>query len=228
MTNPRIKQLQTRLSSLGFNPGRVDGRYGDMTHQENMKALDRVNSIPQALEPFPNQSPIDTPILKSAGDYQYAIDLSYTDRKINELVIHCSATKEGQEYTVDDIERWHKQRGWREIGYHYVVHLDGTIIETYRKPGEVGAHVRGRNRSTLGVCYIGGLDSYGRPRDTRTPAQRAAMRWLAIALAEKHRLKIISGHNQYAAKACPCFDVPTDELGNIPGFHRGKRKWIGS
>lgn len=126
-------------------------------------------------------------------------------RKINELVWHCTATPEGREVSVKEIDRWHKQRGWSGIGYHKVVHLDGTVSEG-RPESKVGAHVAGRNTGTLGYVYVGGVATNGKtPKDTRTPAQKATMLRLTREAIAKYGITKVSGHNQYAAKACPCF-----------------------
>lgn len=95
-------------------------------------------------------------------------------RTINEIIVHCSATPEGRSFNVTDIDRWHRQRGFSCIGYHYVVLLDG-VIERGRPEEVVGAHCKGHNRRSIGVCYIGGLDSNNEPKDTRTAAQRHAL-----------------------------------------------------
>ncbi len=75
-------------------------------------------------------------------------------RKITDIVLHCSATKEGQRVTVGDIDRWHREAGYKKIGYHYVVYADGSI-HTGRPIWAVGAHVRGHNATSIGICYIG-------------------------------------------------------------------------
>lgn len=144
-------------------------------------------------------------------------------RNIRELIWHCSATPEGKDFTVADIDAWHKARGWAGIGYHYVVYRDGSVHRG-RPDSMTGAHVVGRNRGTLGAVYIGGTAANGKPKDTRTAAQKKAMLKLTTDLAEKYSLNLISGHNQYAAKACPSFDVRTDALGNIPGYKAGKKE----
>lgn len=137
-------------------------------------------------------------------------------RPISEVIIHCSATPEGKNFTARDIDRWHKQRGWRGIGYHYVVLLDGTIQEG-RPLRQIGAHVRGHNRGTIGICYIGGVAKDGRTaKDTRTPAQKRALLEICKRLTRKFpSIKKVTGHNQYAAKACPSFDVRKDPLGAL-------------
>ncbi len=129
-------------------------------------------------------------------------------RKIDEIIIHCSATPAGRAVTVDDIRRWHMSgRGWRDIGYHYVIHLDGSV-HAGRPLSRVGAHCLGHNRGSIGVCYVGGLSANGStPCDTRTPAQRIALIDLVTRL--KHRFPgcTVHGHREFAPKACPCFDA---------------------
>lgn len=130
----------------------------------------------------------------------------YIMRTINEIILHCSATQESRDYTVADIERWHKQRGFKMIGYHYVVYRDGSIHQG--RPLEmVGAHCTGHNAQSIGICYIGGLDAAGRPKDTRTAQQREALRSLVRALQQQYPLATVHGHREFANKACPCFDV---------------------
>lgn len=131
-------------------------------------------------------------------------------RKIKEIIVHCSATPEGRDYTVADIDRWHKQRGWKGIGYHYVVYRDGSVRKG-RDVSETGAHCEGHNANSIGICYIGGCAADGKtPKDTRTPAQRAALRDLIELLKTEYTSATIHGHREFAAKACPCFDVKTD------------------
>lgn len=127
-------------------------------------------------------------------------------RKINLIIIHCSATKEGADFNAADILRWHLQRGFRDIGYHYIVRLDGTI-ETGRPLEEVGAHCSGYNAHSIGVCYVGGLDKDGKAKDTRTPAQKAALVSLLKKLKAQFPKATIHGHREYANKACPCFNA---------------------
>ena len=128
-------------------------------------------------------------------------------RTINEIIVHCSATRAGQHVTVESIRRYHVQeRGWRDIGYHYVVYLDGSVHRG-RPLEQVGAHCKGHNAHSVGVCYIGGLDSAGRPADTRTPAQKQALRDLIARLLAEFPGATVHGHSEFADKACPCFDV---------------------
>lgn len=127
-------------------------------------------------------------------------------RHIDEIIIHCAATVEGKHFTVEDIDRWHKERGWKGIGYHYVIYLDGSVHKG-RPDEEIGAHTVGHNKNSIGICYIGGLNSKKLPADTRTPEQKEALRNLIEELKHKYPIKKISGHYMYANKACPCFDV---------------------
>lgn len=127
-------------------------------------------------------------------------------RKITKIICHCSATKEGQDFHVSDIDRWHKERGFKSCGYHYVITLDGQI-ERGRKDSEIGAHCKGQNANSIGVCYVGGLDKKGNPKDTRTPAQRSALFDLLFLLKQQYPDAVIYGHRDFANKACPCFDA---------------------
>lgn len=136
-------------------------------------------------------------------------------RNITKIILHCSATKEGRAFTTADIDEWHRQRGFldrasgKHIGYHFVIYLDGSI-HVGRPESSVGAHCKGHNSESIGICYIGGLDSQGRPKDTRTPAQRAAMWRLVRGLRQKYPGATVHGHCEFAAKACPCFDVKSE------------------
>jgi len=127
-------------------------------------------------------------------------------RKIDKIIIHCSATKQGQHFTIDDIDRWHKAQGYARIGYHHVVYLDGTV-HPGRDESLIGAHCLGHNATSVGVCYIGGLDAAGKPKDTRTAEQSVALRKLIGELKARYPKATVHGHNEFAAKACPCFDV---------------------
>ena len=127
-------------------------------------------------------------------------------RKINLIVVHCTATRALQPFSVADVDRWHRQRGFDEIGYHFLITLDGRV-EPGRDIRKPGAHARGYNAHSIGVAYVGGLDSNGQPADTRTPAQRAALLSLLRKLKSDYPEARILGHRDLAAKACPCFDA---------------------
>ena len=135
-------------------------------------------------------------------------------RKIDLIVVHCSATPENKSSTVADIDRWHRQRGFAQIGYHYVIYLDGTIHKG--RPIElVGAHCQGHNSHSIGICYIGGLAADNKtPKDTRTSAQKQSLLALLKELRAKFPSAKIHGHRDYAAKACPSFDA-TKEYAHI-------------
>lgn len=135
-------------------------------------------------------------------------------RKINEIIVHCAATPEGKNFKAADIDRWHRERKMKCIGYHYVVDLDGTV-EPGRPESEIGAHCLGHNQYSIGVCYVGGLAADGRtPKDTRTAAQKEALLALLKKLRAKYPKASIHGHRDFAAKACPSFDA-TREYKNI-------------
>lgn len=134
-------------------------------------------------------------------------------RTINEIIVHCSATAEGRAFTVADIDRWHRQRGFNSIGYHYVIYLDGSV-HAGRPVDKIGAHCLHHNNHSIGVCYIGGLASDGKtPKDTRTEAQRKSLRALLTSLRQKFPKAVIHGHRDFAAKACPCFDATKEYAG---------------
>lgn len=131
-------------------------------------------------------------------------------RKINEIIVHCSATSEGKSFNAADIDRWHRARGFDCIGYHFVILLDGTI-EPGREESRIGAHCLGHNAASIGVCYIGGLAADGKtPKDTRTDAQKSALLVLLRELQSRYPGARIRGHRDFAAKACPCFDATAE------------------
>lgn len=133
-------------------------------------------------------------------------------RKITHLVVHCTATPEGRDVSAAEIRGWHKAKGWADIGYHYVVRLDGRV-EKGRPDIEPGAHVSGHNRNTIGIVYAGGVAKDGKtPKDTRTGAQKAALRKLINQLKQTYPAAQVVGHRDFpgVAKACPSFDVRTD------------------
>lgn len=127
-------------------------------------------------------------------------------RPINRIILHCSATAEGKDYTVADIDQWHKARGWQGIGYHYVVYRDGSI-HNGRPIEAAGAHTSGYNKDSIGICYIGGVDANGKPKDTRTPEQKKALRELVTKLKEQFPNATVHGHYELAQKACPSFHI---------------------
>lgn len=141
-------------------------------------------------------------------------------RNIDSIIVHCSATKAGQDFTATDIDRWHRERGFNGIGYHYVIRLDGKL-EKGRDVALAGAHCKGWNERSVGICYIGGLDENGRPADTRTNAQKRVLYQIIIDLQREYNILQVLGHRDTSpdlngdgviepyeyVKACPCFDV---------------------
>ena len=141
-------------------------------------------------------------------------------RAMDTIVIHCSATKENKDYSSVDIKKWHLQRGFNDIGYHFIIKLDGTI-EIGRSLDKVGAHVAGNNTGSIGICYIGGLDSKGKSKDTRTDEQKESLLNLINLLKKNINIKEIKGHRDFSKdlncdgkidkfeyiKDCPCFEV---------------------
>lgn len=128
-------------------------------------------------------------------------------RTITLIIVHCSANRAGSALRMADIDSYHRSLGWIGCGYHYVIPTDGTI-EPGRPEEMVGAHCKNHNRHSIGVCYIGGLSKDGKPADTRTDAQRIALRNLLERLRRRYPDALIVGHRDLdPQKVCPCFDV---------------------
>ncbi|WP_064746793.1 N-acetylmuramoyl-L-alanine amidase [Lysobacter antibioticus] len=129
-------------------------------------------------------------------------------RQITALVVHCSATPAGKPFRAADIDRWHREKGWVCIGYHFVIPLDGSV-EPGRPVAEPGAHVEGHNRDTIGICLIGGVDSLGKPANTFNERQFEALEMQLRALRSRFPQAKIQGHRDFPGvkKACPSFDV---------------------
>jgi N-acetylmuramoyl-L-alanine amidase len=144
-------------------------------------------------------------------------------RNIKGIIVHCSATREGIAFDGTDILKWHLERGFSTIGYHYIILLDGTV-EKGRPEERIGAHCRGHNYNTLGICYIGGLDSEGMPKDTRTEKQKHTLEMRIKSLCDQYPITTIKGHRDYSKdlnndgiierwewmKECPCFDTEVE------------------
>ena len=127
-------------------------------------------------------------------------------RGIKYYIIHCAYTKADQDFDVEDIRRWHKAKGWMDIGYNRFVKRDGTLQEG-RDLRHWGAHTLGHNHDSIGVCYAGGKSDDGKPEDNITPGQfnsiiKDFMKW-----QEVYPDLVMAGHNQFNVRACPCFDV---------------------
>ena len=188
-----VKVLQEKLNL------KVDGIFGPLT-EEAVKDFQRSNSLE-----------VDG---IAGADTLSKLNLSVNKRTIKELIVHCSATPEGKDYSVDTIRQWHLQRGFSDIGYHYVVYRDGSI-HIGRDESIIGAHCTGHNTNSIGVCYIGGCASDGKtPKDTRTLQQKESLLSLLKTLKVKYPNAKIYPHYKFAAKACPSFNAE-EEYKNI-------------
>lgn len=122
------------------------------------------------------------------------------------IVIHCSATKPSQDIGAEEIRQWHRKRGWRDIGYHIVIRRDGTV-EPGRSLEQVGAHAKGHNDRSVGVCMVGGVNEAGKPDCNFTAAQWASLATEIADLIEMYPDADVIGHRDLSSKACPCFDA---------------------
>ena len=128
-------------------------------------------------------------------------------RKIERIIVHCSATIEGANIKTNTIRRWHvKGNKWKDIGYHYVVELDGKVGKG-REEKTIGAHTKSKNSTSIGVCYIGGLDQEKQPKDTLRGVQLGSMEQLLMDLLARYPEATLHGHNEFSKKACPSFNV---------------------
>jgi len=130
-------------------------------------------------------------------------------RELNQIVIHCSDTYARMDVGVNDIRKWHvKGNGWSDIGYHFVITRSG-LIEIGRPIERAGAHVKGHNKHSIGICWVGGKSDDNKPEDNRTDEQKSAMTSLLIELLSSYpSIRSIVGHNDLdAGKACPCYNV---------------------
>ena len=188
-----VKVLQEKLNL------KADGIFGPLT-EEAVKDFQRSNGLE-----------VDG---IAGADTLSKLNLSVNKRTIRELIVHCSATPEGKDYSVDTIRQWHLQRGFSDIGYHYVIYRDGSI-HIGRDESIIGAHCTGHNTNSIGVCYIGGCASDGKtPKDTRTTEQKQSLVKLLKELKTKYPQASIHGHRDFSSKACPSFDA-TKEYSSI-------------
>ena len=127
-------------------------------------------------------------------------------RKINKIIIHCSATPPNMDVDADRVDEWHKQRGWSGIGYHFFIKRNGQI-QAGRPLEKSGAHTKGHNKNSIGICYAGGVDKDMCPEDNRTSPQIASFLLLLRLLKNMFPEAIIHGHRDFSTKACPSFDA---------------------
>lgn len=181
-----VKKLQELLHIT------VDGSFGPKTEQAVKEFQLKNNLIADGI----------------VGTKTWYVLMNTNTRKIDSIILHCSATQEGKHYTVDDITRWHKERGFTTIGYHYVIYLNGGIYKG-RDINIAGAHTTGHNATSIGICYIGGCDSKMNAKDTRTELQKISLVYLVKQLMKEYNISKdkIYCHNQFASKACPSFKI---------------------
>ncbi len=194
-----VKTLQTILHLM------PDGIFGPLT-EEAVKEFQKAKGLK-----------VDGIVGKATWSMLNITDsatLKKSKRNIKEIIIHCSDTPEGKDYTVADIRAWHLARNFSDVGYHYIIYRDGSI-HLGRDINISGAHCKNHNSISIGICYIGGRAAVGtKPKDTRTAAQKKALLQLLKELKKMYPNATIHGHKEFAAKACPCFEVK-DEYSNI-------------
>lgn len=187
-----VKKVQKALNLI------ADGIFGPLT-EEAVKVYQRENNLM-----------VDGIV----GDKTFAklFPAQSNPRQITEIIVHCSATPEGKDYTVKDIDSWHRARGFNQIGYHWVIYRSGEIVPA-RSESLIGAHCTGHNAKSIGVCYIGGMDKDNKaPKDTRTPEQKESLIKLLKELKSRYPGARVIPHNKYAVKACPCFDAEKEYI----------------
>lgn len=205
-TGAVVKQIQEALHLL------ADGIYGAIT-EDAVKEFQRENGLT-----------VDGIVGPATLAKLIPQRLKKSERKITEIIVHCSATPEGKDYTVDDIRRWHKQRGYSDVGYHYIVYRNGQLVQG-RDINVIGAHAAGHNAHSVGICYIGGMSAdNSRPEDTRTLRQKARLLSLLVDLRKLYPNARIIGHRDLSEdkngdgiiessewmKACPSFDAKSE------------------
>lgn len=205
-TGAVVKQIQEALYLL------ADGIYGAIT-EDAVKVFQRENGLT-----------VDGIVGPATLAKLIPQRLKKSERKITEIIIHCSATPDGKDYTVDDIRRWHKQRGYSDVGYHYIVYRNG-ILAQGRDVNIIGAHAAGHNAHSIGICYIGGMNAENtQPEDTRTLRQKARLLSLLVDLRKLYPNARIVGHRDLSEdkngdgiidssewmKACPSFDAKSE------------------
>lgn len=199
MSQAAIVMIQNGLAALGFNPGTIDGKDGPDTRAAG-KAWIESGLAPDTVKPTPATSAM---IYQGSARYP-----------VREIVVHCSATppdwmeKATLQEQRAEIRRWHLANGWSDIGYHWLVGRRGDVLAG-RPETVIGAGVLGHNAGVIHVCLIGGFGSAATDRFSEhfTAAQDVSARHLLQAIGMRTQIGLISGHNQYAAKACPGFTV---------------------
>ena len=193
-----VKQLQ---KALNLYP---DGIFGEVT-EEAVKAFQKSNGLKQdgivgdkTWEALPKPN------------YGFGGILKQSKRTIKEIIVHCTATPEGRIETVESVRNMHKARGFSDIGYHYLIGLNGERWEG-GNVNLIGAHCEGHNINSIGVCYVGGVDKKMQAKDTRTENQKYALVALLKDLRKLYPKANIYGHHDFnKGKSCPCFDAKNE------------------
>lgn len=194
-----VKALQKALNLI------ADGIFGDLT-DEAVRDFQKSNGL--KVDGIVGSNTWAKLGVKDNGEIKKSV------RNIKEIIVHCSDTPEGKDFTVSDIRKWHLARNFSDIGYHYVVYRDGSI-HNGRDVNIAGAHCTNHNSISIGICYIGGRAAVGTtPKDTRTEAQKKSLVDLLKKLKKLYPNATIHGHCEFAAKACPSFDAKR-EYANI-------------
>ena len=208
MSKSHIIQIQSGLAGLGYTPGPADGIAGPRTLAAAREAL------ANGLRPVGAAIPPETSSIIHQGNARYPV---------TEIALHCSATVpdwmdgDGLHRQKAEIRRWHMEdRKWRDIGYHWLVGRSGDLLAG-RAETEIGAGIEGHNRGVIHICLIGGHGSTETDRFSRhfTGRQETALRNLIQGISMRTRISRISGHNEYAAKACPGFSVAAFLRGDV-------------
>jgi hypothetical protein len=206
MRDPANAAIQKALHALGHDPGPADGLFGPRTRRAGEAWLAAGGGRAKAPgRPGP-----------AAAAPRSAIRQGTAGHLVDEIVVHCSATRPDWMVNasfaarVAEIRRWHmRDRGWRDIGYHWVIDRDGALAAG-RPESAIGAGVIGHNAGVLHLCLLGGHGGAASDPFARhfTPAQDRALRALIAQIRLRTPIARVSGHNEWAAKACPCFPVP--------------------
>ena len=207
-----VKRIQKALASAGLKVI-ADGIFGAIT-EEAVREFQRMRGL--KIDGIVGPATLSK---LGVAVVQQHTGLKKVKRDIRDIIIHCSATPEFRDYTVTDIRQMHLLRGFSDIGYHYVVYRDGSVHEG-RNVEVIGAHTSGYNAHSIGVCYIGGVETDGKtPKDTRTQEQKTALLSLLRDLRRLYPKARIQGHRDYSPdlngngtvepwewiKYCPCF-----------------------